>query len=125
MTPQEKNVFGKLFTKTELGTHNVELGISQDLEKLLSELKSLNTPVSQNIDKLTNLDKLIKDEKELSKNNLNKLNSTYEKAVSLVDKLQQTSKDLGIDIPILKTANTILDGAAEDFVDLNGILKRM
>ena len=25
MTPQEKNVFGKLSTKTELGSHNIEL----------------------------------------------------------------------------------------------------
>ena len=33
MTPQEKNVFGKLFTKTELGSHKIELGLIQDLNK--------------------------------------------------------------------------------------------
>ena len=71
------------------------------------------------------MDKALKDEKESSKNNLNKLNSTYEKSIVLVDKLKQTSKELGIDIPLIKTAETILDGASEDFVDLNGVLKRV
>ena len=37
MTPQEKNVFGKLFTKTELGSHNVKLGLLQDTEKAITE----------------------------------------------------------------------------------------
>ena len=119
-----KIVCDKLF-KTELASQKVELSIVSNLEKLLSELKSLNSPISQNIDKLTNLDKALKDEKESSKNNLNKLNSTYEKSIVLVDKLKQTSKELGIDIPLIKTAETILDGASEDFVDLNGVLKRV
>ena len=32
MTPQEKNVFGKLFTKTELGKHEIELGLLDDIK---------------------------------------------------------------------------------------------
>ena len=125
MNPEVKKIGNKLFDKVELGSQKVELTVVSDLEKLLNEVKSLNAPISQNIDKLINLDKLLKDEKELSKNNLNKLNSAYEKAVVLVDKLKQTSKELGIDIPLIKTATNELDGAAEDFVDLNGVLKRI
>ena len=121
----ERLVNNALFGKTKLASVKVELSVVTDLEKLLAEVKSLNAPVSQNIDKLTNLDKALKDEKELSKNNLNKLNSAYEKSVVLVDKLKQTSKELGIDIPLIKTADSILNGAAEDFVDLNGVLKRV
>ena len=47
MTPQEKNVFSKLFTKTELGKHEVELGVLQDLqslfEKALTFIKEADT----------------------------------------------------------------------------------
>jgi histidyl-tRNA synthetase len=125
MNPEVKKIGNKLFDKVELAQHKVELTVVSDLEKLLKEIKSLNTPISQNIDKLMNLDKLLKDEKELSKNNLNKLNSAYEKAVVLVDKLKQTSKELGIDIPLINIANNELNGASEDFVDLNGVLKRI
>jgi hypothetical protein len=32
MTPQEKNVFGKLFAKTKLGTHKVDLSSIKILE---------------------------------------------------------------------------------------------
>jgi hypothetical protein len=39
MTPQEKNVFGKLFTKTELGTHKIDLALVDDLKKGIAEGK--------------------------------------------------------------------------------------
>ena len=32
MTPQEKNVFGKLSTKTELGSHKVELALIDEIK---------------------------------------------------------------------------------------------
>ena len=38
MTPQEKNVFGKLFTKTELGTHKVDLALVDDIKKMYAPL---------------------------------------------------------------------------------------
>lgn len=39
MTPQEKNVFSKLFTKTELGKHEIELALVDDLKKGIAEGK--------------------------------------------------------------------------------------
>jgi hypothetical protein len=39
MTPQEKNVFGKLFPKTELATHKVDLALVDDLKKGIAEGK--------------------------------------------------------------------------------------
>ena len=116
-----KSVGNKLF-KTELANHNVELGVAQDLEKEISNIKSLSNPISQNIDKLTNLDKLIKDEKQIANQNLDKLNSSYSKAVSIYDKLEKASKELGIDSPILKTAFSELKGAEEDFNELKKLL---
>ena len=40
MTPQEKNVFGKLFAKTELGTHKIELAKLDEIEKAKSNALS-------------------------------------------------------------------------------------
>lgn len=40
MTPQEKNVFAKLFTKTELASHKVELAVTDEIS---SELKNIKT----------------------------------------------------------------------------------
>lgn len=117
-----KTIGNKLF-KTELSNHKVELGLAQDLEKLLSEIKTLSNPINQNIDRLTNLDKLIKDEKQSSKDNLNKLNQSYEKAVSLVEKLDKQAKDLGIDAPIVKIAFNELKGAEEDYNNLSKLIK--
>jgi hypothetical protein len=39
MTPQEKQVFSKLFPKTELGTHEIELALVDDLKKGIAEGK--------------------------------------------------------------------------------------
>lgn len=39
MTPQEKNVFSKLFAKTELGTHKIDLALVDDLKKGIAEGK--------------------------------------------------------------------------------------
>ena len=119
-----KSVGNKLF-KTELGNQKIELGLVQDLEKLLSNIKSLSNPISQNIDKLTNLNKMIKDEKESSKNNLTKLNQSYQKAVTLVERLDKQAKDLGIDAPIVKIAFNELKGAEEDYNDLSKLIKQI
>jgi heterodisulfide reductase subunit A-like polyferredoxin len=39
MTPQEKKVFGKLFTKTELANHKIDLALVDDLKKGIAEGK--------------------------------------------------------------------------------------
>lgn len=99
-----------------------ELGLVQDLDKEISNLKSLQNPIAQNIDKLTNLDKSLKDEKKLANDNLSKLNSNYEKAVSIYDKLDKSSKELGAEIPSLKTSLSFLKGIESDFNDLKSLL---
>lgn len=39
MTPQEKNVFGKLSTKTELGSQKVELALADDIKAEIQKYK--------------------------------------------------------------------------------------
>jgi hypothetical protein len=48
MTPQEKNVFGKLFTKTELGTHKVDLALFDDIKKAVLTAKDLKEKIESN-----------------------------------------------------------------------------
>ena len=111
--------------EAKLASQKVELGSAQDLEKELVILQNLQKPISQNIDKLTNLDKQLRDEKKMSSDNLVKLNSSYEKAVVLHDKLNKMSKELGIDLPIVTTAFKYLKGAEADYNDLKTLLNKI
>ena len=122
-----KSVYNKLFSedKVELGKHEVELGAAQDLEKELVNIVNLQNPISQNIDKLTNLDKMLRDEKKSSQDNLSKLNSAYEQAVKLHDKLKKMQSELGINLPIVETAANRLKGAESDFKELNSLLNSL
>ena len=122
-----KSVYNRLFQedKVELGKHEVELGAAQDLEKELVNIVNLQNPISQNIDKLTNLDKMLRDEKKSSQDNLSKLNSAYEQAVKLHDKLKKMQSELGINLPIVETAANRLKGAESDFKELNSLLNSL
>ena len=90
MTPQEKNVFNKLF-KTELGTHKVELGVVQDAEKAITEYfkstDTANSKIKGAIASLREADTFVKQSIDRS-NILLKLKSEIEKQ----------AKDLGIDV---------------------------
>lgn len=120
------NIKQEVFSKiTELAAQRVELGAAQDLEKELVNIKNLEAPIASNIDKLTNLDKLLKDEIQLSNSNMQKLNASYEKAVLLYEKLDKMQKELGIETPIGKTAITILKGAETDYNDLRSLLNKL
>ena len=48
MTPQEKNVFSKLFTKTELGSHKVDLALFDDIKKSVLMAKELKEKIESN-----------------------------------------------------------------------------
>ena len=121
-----KTIYDKLFTeKVELAKHEVELGASQDLEKELVNIVNLQNPISQNIDRLTNLSASLKAEKKLANENLVKLNSSYTSALSLHDKLKKMQGELGINLPIVETAFKRLKGAESDFKDLKTLLNQI
>lgn len=122
-----KSVYNRLFAedKVELGKHEVELGAAQDLEKELVNIVNLQKPISQNIDRLTNIDKMLRDEKKSSQDNLSKLNSAYEQAVKLHDKLKKMQSELGINLPIVETAANRLKGAESDYKELNSLLNSL
>jgi len=89
MTPQEKNVFGKLFTKTELSKHEIELAtIYDDLKGTLAEA---NKEVIKALELKNQAAKLadvsLKKNKELIKE---------------LDKAERLIKDLGLDSELAK-----------------------
>jgi len=121
-----KTVYNKLFKEeTNLSTHEVELGTSQDLEKELVVMQNLQNPIAQNIDRLTNLSKQMSDEKKSANDNLIKLNAAYEKSVSLHDKLKKMQSELGVNLPIVETAFNRLKSAEADFKDLKTLLNQI
>ncbi len=99
MTPQEKNVFNKLF-KTELATQKVELGVVQDAEKVISDYfkstDTANSKIKGAIASLREAEQFVKSSVEKS-NILLKLKSDIEKQ----------AKDLGIDANNIQTIKDI------------------
>jgi hypothetical protein len=89
MTPQEKQVFGKLFAKTELGTHNVELALTDDFKSIFDKSNSEQESIGQNLIKA-----LSKAETDYKQNLQNLQNGK-----KIGDDLISKAKDLGIDLP--------------------------
>ena len=91
MTPQEKNVFGKLFTKTELRTHSVKLGVLQDTEKAITEYfnstDTANSKIKGAIASLREAENFVK--KSVEKSNV---------LLKLKSEIEKQAKDLGIDV---------------------------
>lgn len=91
MTPQEKSVFGKLFTKTELGSHNVKLGVLQDTEKAITEYfnstDTANSKIKGAIASLREAENFVK--KSVEKSNI---------LLKLKSEIEKQAKDLGIDV---------------------------
>ena len=92
MTPQEKNVFNKLFTKTELGMHNVELAVTDDIKKLITEANNLKNQYNGAATAAVNN---LKEAKRLAGNWRDNLSQ----ANNLIINLTQKANELGIDIP--------------------------
>jgi hypothetical protein len=110
MTPQEKNVFGKLFTKTELGTHNIELGsidvFIQTYKKEAGKLAGIKAKIISASDELGFL--------------LGALETLPKVGNDLIAKM----KDLGIDTELqnVQNVNSAIDGLIKS---LNPIYKNI
>ena len=80
-----QNVYDKLADKTELAKHEVNLGIVQDILKLLSQGQDLNTNASSALDRTL----------VLYQESLKPLRS----ANALIEKVKNDARALGLDIP--------------------------
>lgn len=119
MTPQEKNVFGKLFTKTELGTHKLELALVDDLNKLISlnpNYVDRASRINGNVESLFKVLNGIMDEIDNMKTQLsnidgakNALGANAQDINTVISKIELQVKDLGLDIKSIKGYNEALN----------------
>ena len=120
MTPQEKNVFGKLFTKTELGTHKIELANFADIKTQLQKAEDNHKVV------LDFANKIFAMKQEAKK--------VTPKAIEMLDRIQREllsdktnfiakAKDLGIDISKLPQPENY-DKAIERVANLSNNAKK-
>jgi hypothetical protein len=104
MTPQEKNVFGKLFTKTELASQKVDLAGVAELNKFVTSLSTALDKVNSNRQKLgANLRDIDKIKTDLKINyntaleNKKAIDLGIKNAEILLNEIVKQAKDLGID----------------------------
>ena len=99
MTPQEKNVFGKLF-KTELGTHKLELALIDDLTKSLNKSKISYKEFNDSYSKFVDFKRLaILTGEEYSKD--------ADTLITLYENAAKQAKDLGLDFNSIQIAKDV------------------
>ena len=109
MTPQEKNVFGKLFAKTELGTHEVELGLVDDIKGATIGVNNFSNNIDIDIKELKSIQNSLNVDLTDLKKDLNTLKTN-------VNKLESNIKELGLDansIPNYKEALSAIKNGEE------------
>ena len=123
MTPQEKNVFGKLFAKTELGTHKIDLALVDEFKTTISalgsELSIQKDVYSKTVKIFSDLSILLNNKKDREKTNDSVLvaaNRKFDIATALVSKANKAASELGLnakEIPgydeLLKLGNELFD----------------
>ena len=128
MTPQEKNVFGKLFTKTELGTHKLELALLDNIEsdvlangKAKDSARQLIRDAFSNIAKAADLYTNIEKRQQNIKSNGDRFKATIkELGLEVTDQFQKNiiadlyvDKNIGNSIKSLQSASSSLKVTGE------------
>jgi hypothetical protein len=99
-----KSVGNKLFAKTELANHKVELGLIDDFKKELDFLKqgqkTINASTQEFVNQLNNFSVLqgkLADSFNKSEDYKDQLKADIDVIVKLVDKISIQAKELGLD----------------------------
>lgn len=109
MTPQEKNVFGKLFTKTELGTHKIELASLKELQKSISDIKGGISEVEKRGNQLANELGQAQRTKNALGDSVKSILSYGQFTKSQIDDFKNKAKDLGVDVSNVKELKELED----------------
>lgn len=110
MTPQEKNVFEKLFAKTELASHKVELALVDDIQKAidtankaLQETKTANKAMDNSaalsnkiLKDAINADSIYDKAAALNDKAIKNGNAQVDKALNMIKKVDQAASVLGL-----------------------------
>ena len=101
MTPQEKNVFGKLFAKTELASKKIELGLTQDIVAVLKQISSEMINAEKSVNNLSLLKKQTDEQKVKAEEAMKNLVSLYNKGLPIYNKIDKMGEELDIVVPNL------------------------
>jgi hypothetical protein len=101
MTPQEKNVFGKLFAKTELASQKVELGLTQDIVSVLKQISSEMINAEKSVNNLEALKMKTDEQKVKAEEAMKNLVSLYNKGLPIYTKIDKMSEELDVVVPNL------------------------
>jgi Fic family protein len=98
-----QNVYDRLSDKTELAKHEVELGLVDDLAKLLGRMKAIDSALMKSTQKalnsLTAFSKLQGDLQDAYANaslDSDDADKDIKEAIILIDKVAKQAKDLGL-----------------------------
>lgn len=116
MTPQEKNVFGKLFTKTELANHKVDLASLQSVNKLEDNAFKLKDKTLGSVKRLSELIATVKA-------NTVSATKSFELVINEVDALEKQAKELGLSLP--NDARLARDSAKREFMQFSELNKKI
>lgn len=127
-----KTVFTKLFSedKIELGKHEVELGLVEDLAKLVTRMKAIDAALSKSTQKSVNaLGEFAKVQGQLNDGyaqatmDAEDAQEDIKLAVALIDKISKQAKDLGLNPNDVKGTQDVVKITA-NLEDTIAILKR-
>lgn len=111
MTPQEKQIFSKLFAKTELASHKVDLALTDDIKSEIQKYKGLK----DNLDKAKNK---AKDMIIAYTDNIRVAYQNAQNAVELINQLETKAKELGLGDTGFEAYKKDLTGKAAEYKKL-------
>lgn len=120
MTPQEKNVFGKLFTKTELAKHEIELADFADIKTQLQKAQDNHNLV---LDFANKVFALQQEAKRVTPKAIEMLDRIQRELLSDKTNFVTKANDLGIDVSKLPQPKNY-DDAIERVLSLSNNAKK-
>jgi len=128
----KRTIYTKLFTedKVELQSHKIELGLIDDLNKLLSRMKAIDSALAKSTQKavnaLSSFAKVkgdLKDSYQTAQLDREDAKDDIKLAVSIIEKISKQAKDLGINPNEIKGTKEVVSFTA-NIEDTIAILQR-
>ena len=109
MTPQEKQVFSKLFPKTELGTHEIALASVKELQKSISDINGGISEVEKRGNQLASELGKAQQTKNALGDSVKSILSYGQFVKTQIDEFKKQANDLGLDANNVKEIKTLED----------------
>lgn len=116
MKPQVQKIFTKLAKEQEKNLEKVELSLVDDLTKYEKELE-------RGIDELMQFATDAREAIGKGKREMDRLDAVYKVAQRISDDVEQSAKDLGVDIPQVQRVKRMISAYEQQRKSLSQVLK--